>query len=137
MKSKIYQIAQYLILLFVGIAFTWQFLKNLDFKILKENISSGNFFGFYLVMIVSVLVYVFRTLRWQMLIKSAGYQTKFHNAFAALSISYFVSFIVPRLGEVTRCLSVKKQHDIPFMSLLGTVIIERIIDVICLLLMFR
>lgn len=135
MKTKIFQIIQYFILLFIGFALLWLFLKNLDFNILKENISKGNFTGFYLVMLVSILVYVFRTLRWQMLIKSAGYQTKFYNAFAALSISYFVSFIIPRLGEVTRCLSVKKQHDIPFMALLGTVIIERIIDVICLLLM--
>jgi hypothetical protein len=67
-----------------------------------------------------------------MLIRSTGYDTKFHNAFAALSISYFVSFVVPRLGEVTRCLSLKKQHKIPFMQLLGTVIVERVIDVLTL-----
>ena len=84
-------------------------------------------------MFVSVLVYVFRVLRWQMLIKAIGYETKFYNAFAALSISYFVSFIIPRLGEVTRCLSIKKQHDIPFMELLGTVIIERVVDIISLI----
>lgn len=70
-----------------------------------------------------------------MLIRSIGYETKFLNAFSALSISYFVSFVVPRLGEVTRCLSVKKQHDIPFMQLLGTVIIERIIDVLSLIIL--
>ena len=81
----------------------------------------------------SVAVYTFRVLRWQMLIRAIGHQTKFHNAFAALSISYFVSFVVPRLGEVTRCLSLKKQHDIPFMELLGTVIIERIVDVLSLI----
>lgn len=79
------------------------------------------------------MVYVFRTLRWQMLIRSTGYDSKFHNAFAALSISYFVSFVVPRLGEVTRCLSLKKQHKIPFMQLLGTVIVERVIDVLTLI----
>ncbi len=84
-------------------------------------------------MLVSLLVYIFRALRWQMLIKAIGYETKFQNTFAALSISYFVSFIVPRLGEVTRCLSVKKQHDIPFMKLLGTVIIERFVDILSLM----
>ncbi len=68
-----------------------------------------------------------------MLIRSTGYDSKFHNAFAALSISYFVSFVVPRLGEVTRCLSLKKQHKIPFMQLLGTVIVERVIDVLTLI----
>ena len=86
-------------------------------------------------MFVSIMVYTIRTLRWQMLIRSIGYETKFLNAFSALSISYFVSFVVPRLGEVTRCLSVKKQHDIPFMQLLGTVIIERIIDILSLIIL--
>lgn len=69
-----------------------------------------------------------------MLIRSIGYETKFRNAFAALSIGYFVNFAVPRLGEITRCLSVKKQDQVPFMKLLGTVIIERVIDLICLVL---
>ncbi len=84
-------------------------------------------------MLISVLVYVFRVLRWQMLIKTIGYETKFSTTFSALSIGYFVNFALPRFGEITRCLSVKKQHDIPFMELLGTVIIERVIDVVSLI----
>jgi hypothetical protein len=111
------------------------FFNSLNVQELKANISTGNFSWFYIVMLVSVLVYVFRTLRWQMLISSIGHKTKFYNAFAALSISYFVSFWVPRLGEVTRCLSLKKQHHIPFMQLIGTVIIERVIDVLCLIIL--
>ena len=96
-------------------------------------ISSGHFGWFYLVMIVSLVVYVLRVLRWLMLIKAIGHEAKFHSAFSALSISYMVSFVVPRLGDVTRCLSVKKQSNIPFIPLLGTVIIERVIDIISLL----
>ncbi len=84
-------------------------------------------------MAVSLMVYVFRVLRWQMLIKATGYESNFFNALSALSIGYFVSFIIPRLGEVTRCLSVKKHSHIPFMELLGTVIIERFVDLISLI----
>ncbi len=133
MNKKFFQIAQYIILLSFGLILCIAFFQNLDFTSLREKISKGNFSWFYVVMFVSIMVYIFRTLRWQMLIRSIGHETKFHNAFAALCISYFVSFVVPRLGEVTRCLSVKKQHDIPFMQLLGTVIIERVIDILCLL----
>ena len=81
------------------------------------------------------MVYVIRVLRWQMLIKVMRYETKFHHVLAALSISYFVSFIIPRLGEITRCLYLKKQHRIPFLELAGTVIIERIMDIVCLLIL--
>lgn len=81
------------------------------------------------------MVYLIRTLRWQMLIKATGHTTSFLNAFTALSVSYFVSLFIPRLGEVTRCLSIKRHHPIPFMQLLGTVIIERVIDIISLMVM--
>lgn len=135
MKSKTFQIIQYFLLLAIGVYLCVLFFNTLDFEALKTKISTGNFSWFYLVMFVSIMVYVIRTLRWQMLIRSIGHETKFLNAFSALSISYFVSFVVPRLGEVTRCLSVKKQHDIPFMQLLGTVIIERIIDIFCLIIL--
>lgn len=88
-----------------------------------------------MVMLTTTIVYIIRALRWQMLIRATGYTTAFHNAYAALSISYFVSLIIPRLGEVTRCLSIKRHHDIPFMQLLGTVIIERVVDIISLIVM--
>lgn len=133
MNSKLFQVIQYIILLGLGVFLCVHFFNTLDIQGLKTKIATGNFSWFYVVMLVSVMVYVIRTLRWQMLIRSIGYETKFLNAFSALSISYFVSFVVPRLGEVTRCLSVKKQHDIPFVQLLGTVIIERIIDIISLI----
>jgi hypothetical protein len=132
MNSKAFQAIQYIALLLLGGWLCYAFFHTLDIEGLKNNIRSGNFSWFYVVMFVSVMVYILRTLRWQMLIRSIGHETKFHNAFAALCISYFVSFVVPRLGEITRCLSVKKQHDVPFMQLLGTVIIERMIDIVSL-----
>jgi glycosyltransferase 2 family protein len=133
MKSRSSQLIQYVFLLGVGILLSWLFFRNLNFSELKQTISTGNFTWFYLVMFVSVMVYIFRVLRWQRLIRATGYQARFHNAFAALSIGYFVYFAVPRLGEVSRCLSVKKQDNIPFMQLLGTVIIERVVDIISLI----
>ena len=132
MKSTFFQKIQYLVLLVIGLGLSWLFFKGFNFDDLKQVIGTGNFSWCYLVLLVSLLVYIFRVLRWQMLIKAIGYKAKFANAFAALSIGYFVNFAVPRLGEVTRCLSVKKQDNIPFMQLLGTVIIERVVDIISL-----
>jgi uncharacterized protein (TIRG00374 family) len=129
MNSKASRLIQYILLLLAGILLSWLFFKNLNFGELKQTIRTGNFSWFYLVMFTSVMVYVLRVLRWQMLINATGYKTTFLSAFTALSIGYFVNFAVPRLGEVTRCLSVKKQDKIPFMQLLGTVIIERVVDI--------
>jgi uncharacterized protein (TIRG00374 family) len=134
LKSKL-QIIQYFFLLAVGIGLCWLFFRNFSFSELLTALETGDFSWFYVVMLTTTLVYMIRTLRWQMLIKATGYSTSFLNAYAALSISYFVSLVVPRLGEITRCLSLKRQHQIPFMQLLGTVIIERVIDIISLMVM--
>jgi uncharacterized protein (TIRG00374 family) len=133
-KSK-FQVVQYFFLLAVGLTLCWLFFRNFNFSELKAALATGNFSWFYVVMFTTLVVYVIRTLRWQMLIRATGHTTSFYNAFAALSISYFVSLIIPRLGEVTRCLSIKRQHPVPFMKLLGTVIIERVIDIISLMVM--
>jgi uncharacterized protein (TIRG00374 family) len=133
-RSK-FQVVQYFFLLAIGLTLCWLFFRNFNFSELKAALATGNFSWFYVVMLTTLVVYVIRTLRWQMLIRATGYTTSFHNAFAALSISYFVSLIIPRLGEVTRCLSIKRQHPVPFMQLLGTVIIERVIDIISLIVM--
>lgn len=134
MKSKL-QIIQYFFLLSVGIGLCWLFFRNFSFSELLHALETGNFSWFYVVMLTTALVYVIRTLRWLMLIKATGHTASFLNAYSALSISYFVSLVVPRLGEITRCLSLKRQHQIPFMQLLGTVIIERVIDIISLMAM--
>ncbi|MGZ4047878.1 MAG: lysylphosphatidylglycerol synthase transmembrane domain-containing protein [Bacteroidia bacterium] len=133
MNSKLSKILQYIVLLSLGVLLCWKFFDTLNLHDLMQKISTGNFSWFYVVMFVSLMVYIFRVLRWQMLIRAIGYEAKFMNAFSALSISYMVSFVVPRLGDVSRCLSVKKQSDIPFMQLFGTVIIERVIDIISLI----
>lgn len=132
MKSKTIQVIQYFFLLAVGLVLCWLFFRNFNFSELKHTLCTGNFSWFYIVLLTSLAIYIIRTLRWQMLISATGYRSSFFSAFAALSISYFVSLIIPRLGEVTRCLSLKRQHQIPFMQLLGTVIIERVIDIISL-----
>jgi uncharacterized protein (TIRG00374 family) len=132
-KSKPFQILQYLLLLGVGGLLCWLFFRNLDVQELKDTLREGNYFWLIPVFIVSVLTYILRVARWQMLIKAAGFRSTFAGTFSALSIGYFVNLVVPRLGEVTRCLSVKKQEGVPFLQLLGTVIVERVVDIVSLI----
>jgi glycosyltransferase 2 family protein len=135
MRSKALQIIQYLILLATGLFLAWLFFRNLDFAQLKRDLRSGDLSWFILVMLVSVTVYIIRVLRWQMLIKASGYRAGFLNTFSALSIGYFVNFAVPRLGEITRCFSLKKSDKIPLLELFGTVIVERVVDISSLIVM--
>lgn len=57
------------------------------------------------------------------------------NTIYAVLIGYFANLAAPRLGEITRCAALTKTDKVPFESLIGTVIVERAIDVLCLALL--
>lgn len=68
-----------------------------------------------------------------MLIEPLGYNPKLSHTFYSLLTGYFANFAIPRIGEITRCASLSKAEKIPFDKLIGTVITERIMDVLMLL----
>jgi len=79
--------------------------------------------------------HLFRAMRWRMLIESIGYKPGLVNTFLSILVMYLANSVVTRLGEVTRCGILKKYEGVPFTSQLGTVLIERIVDVLFLLIL--
>ena len=71
---------------------------------------------------------VLRGIRWVQLLNSLGYQVKSFNAIAAVSFSYLVNLATPRIGEVARCSAINRTDNIPVDKLLGTVVLERVVD---------
>jgi hypothetical protein len=86
-------------------------------------------------MAVSLPGYVIRAKRWNLLLESLGYKTTLLNSTKAVSIGYFANLAFPRLGEVLRCTVLNRTNKIPLNTLIGTVVAERTIDVICLLIL--
>lgn len=93
----------------------------------------ANIFWMSISILCSVIAFVSRAYRWNILIEPLGYKPKLANTTYALLIGYFANLALPRLGEVTRCGSLNKAEKVPFDVLIGTVIVERVFDVICLL----
>lgn len=77
--------------------------------------------------------YINRGLRWIILIDALGYRASKINSIAAVSIGYFTNLFIPRAGEISRCASLKKSDNIPVDKLFGTIIIERVIDFVALI----
>lgn len=102
--------------------------ENLDEQI--AYVKNSNFFWLLLPVLVAVISNLFRALRWKMLIKASGLQVSLGNAFLAVLVGYFANFILPRAGEVARCGVLKKYSGLSFTTVLGTVVTERIFDVI-------
>ena len=83
---------------------------------------------------IAVLGNASRAYRWKFSLEHMGYKSSFRNNFMAISIGYVLNLTVPKSGEVSRALIVKKYNNIPFDKGFGSIVAERIIDFLVLLL---
>jgi uncharacterized protein (TIRG00374 family) len=90
--------------------------------------------GYLLLMALVVMIsHVIRAERWRMLLQPTGNNVKLSHSFLSLLIGYLVNLAVPRGGELSRCYNLYKLDKTPVEVSFGTVVIERIVDVICML----
>lgn len=87
-----------------------------------------------LSLLFGVLSHVFRGLRWKQTLQPLGEHPKSANCINAIFVSYAANLIIPRMGELTRCGVLYKTDGVNFSKALGTVVTERIIDGVCILL---
>jgi len=98
------------------------------------DIENANYIWILYSLVFAIMSHIVRSLRWNMLINSMGYKTRLSTTFYALMIGYMANTAVPRMGEFMRCGVLSKKEKIPFNSLFGTVISERLLDMLMLLL---
>jgi uncharacterized protein (TIRG00374 family) len=133
LNKRLVSFLKYVVLL--GIAFGLLFLafRGVDLKKMIHEISEANFLWLFGSISISIVAFISRAYRWNLLIEPLGYKPRLSNTLYSLMVGYLANLAVPRLGEVTRCGSLSKAEKVPFNSLLGTVIVERLVDVISLL----
>lgn len=91
-------------------------------------------YGFVLLSIVfSILSHMVRAHRWTFLARPLGFRPKFYNSFMALNCAYLLNLVIPRGGEVSRAVILNKYENISFQKGFGTIIAERVVDLIFLL----
>jgi uncharacterized protein (TIRG00374 family) len=107
--------------------------KEVKWSELVEGMHTANYWWVGASMLTGWLAIVARAWRWRTIIEPLGYRPSIKNTYDAVMLTYLANFAVPRLGEVARCGALRKTEKIPFESLLGTVVLERVFDVLCLL----
>lgn len=135
MKSKILHVAKFLFFLFLGILLLIYAFRDIHFSDLWEGLKKTRLLWVFLALLIGGISHVSRAYRWILLIKHLGYNPSVKNTFYALMAGYLANLALPRLGEITRCGSLHKTDKIPVDSLLGTVIAERMSDLIVLVLL--
>ncbi|MBC7388005.1 MAG: flippase-like domain-containing protein [Opitutaceae bacterium] len=135
LKNKYVRIATALVSL---VACVWLFKKayaGQDLEQVWEQAKKVNLMWVSIIAIASILCHSVRTLRWQMLLKAVGKDVGFLKLFAALMSAYFVNQAIPRVGELLRPYLLYRSDKISYGTSLGTVVAERIIDTVCLVIL--
>ena len=102
--------------------------KNQDLAKLIDELQKVDGKWVILSMIFGGWAIVNRGLRWVVLIDALGYKSSKWNSVSAVAVLYFTNLFIPRAGEVSRCTALSQVEKIPLNKLIGTILIERVID---------
>ncbi|MDQ3111206.1 MAG: flippase-like domain-containing protein [Bacteroidota bacterium] len=139
MNPKFRKALQFIIFFGLGIGLMyWQFSKFNETE--KANfftaLRTADYRWFALAVFVGALSHLSRAIRWQQLLIPLGKRAGLGNRFYAVMVGYLANYGLPRSGEVIRSGLLKNTDDVPFSEAFGTVVVERIVDSLCLLLVF-
>src|SRR6476619_6840861 len=139
MKKPIITILQYLFFFGLGVLFAWLSVKDINHKQwlqIKDALQRARHWLIIPAIILLFLAHYSRAMRWRILMEPMGYHPSKFNTFAAVMIGYLVNAGVPRLGEVIKCTLLARYEKVRADRLVGTIVMERAVDVVCLLVVF-
>ncbi len=119
----------------LGVFLIWYSLSKLtgnDIYSIKTSFRTANYWWVALSLVFGTLSHLSRAYRWQFLLEPLGYKPKLANSIMAVLIAYLLNLVIPRSGEVARAASIKKYENIPFKKAFGTIVAERVADVVML-----
>ena len=120
--------------LLLGGVLVWYSLAGMNQEKMITHLKNANFEWVFLGLFFGVLSHLSRAYRWKFMLAPMGYKPKFVNSFLAVLIGYFVNLAIPRAGEVSRATVMVNYENIPFQKGFGTIVAERIADMIMMFL---
>lgn len=139
MRKKILSILQYILFLGLGIFLVWWSIHKIGDKgwlQFKQALTEARYWLILPVAVILLLSHYFRAVRWKLLMEPMGYRPRTVNTYFAVLIGYLANLALPRLGEVLKCTLLGRYEKVPADKLIGTIVVERAIDVVTLLLVF-
>lgn len=119
--------------LLLGIFLMWWVFKGQNFQGLADSLSKAHYSWLLISIGCGLLSHLVRAMRWKVLMQPLGYQPTLWNTFNAVMVGYIANLAFPRMGEVSKCGSLAKKESLAVDKLLGTVVVERLWDLISLL----
>lgn len=113
--------------------FLWLALKDFDVEVVKKSLAKANYMWVLFAAVFGVLAYWFRAIRWNLLLEPMGYKISNSNAFWTISFGYLMNLTIPRSGELARSTALYGVEKVPVDKSFGTIILERVVDLVCMM----
>lgn len=133
MNNSIKKTLKIILPLALGGFLVWYSLSGMDKEKMLEYIKTANYWWIALGLFFGILSHLSRAYRWKFLLEPMGYKPNFSNSTMAVLVAYLVNYAVPRAGEVSRAAVMANYENIPFEKGFGTIVAERIADMIMML----
>ena len=125
-------VINFILSLILTAVFLYIAFYDVNFGEVLDQVSKASLFWVIIFIIVLLLSHFLRAIRWKVIISSVKPDASLKNLFGSLMVGYGVNCVIPRLGEITRAVLLGKWERISRSSMFGTVIVERVIDIIFL-----
>lgn len=119
--------------IFIGVFCVYYSFRNINFSDFTQYFYKINYSWVIAGIILGALSHISRSYRWKYLIEPMGYKLGFLNSILAVFSAYLINYTIPRAGDIARGTMISKYENIPLEKTLGTIVAERAIDVLCIL----
>ena len=119
--------------IFIGVFCIYYSFKDISFSEFKEYFTKINYLWVFVGIFLGALSHISRSYRWKFLIEPLGYKLGFINSVLTVFSAYLINYTIPRAGDIARATMISKYENIPFEKAIGTIVAERAVDVISIL----
>ena len=110
----------------------WLAVRGLEFKKIAGYFAKANYFWVFAAAVFGILAYWFRAVRWNLLLEPLGYKISNSNSFWTIAFGYLMNLTIPRSGELARSTALFGVEKVPVEKSFGTIILERVVDLVCM-----
>jgi len=135
-RQKLSRGLQFLLFLLIGLVLLYFAFRGIRFSAFLEELIHARYAWVVVSLAFGLISHLLRAARWNLLIEPLGYRPGLKNTFLAVMTGYLANYAFPRIGEITRCAALNRKSKVPVGQLLGTVVAERAVDFLMLIILF-
>ena len=120
--------------LILGVLILSMIYADFDFSQLWSSLKEIDLFWFALSTVFGIMSHVIRGWRWRLTLEPLGFKPTNSTSIYSIFVAYAANLVVPRVGEVSRCVVLEQYDKVPFAQSLGTLVTERLIDTLMVVL---